>query len=169
MNEVIGFDCDGNIINYDLDLNELHKTLENILKNNKKSKIEEINDEIKKQKELKNINSKQVSDTHHTFEKLYEQRVILFSILCNQFPELSWKSKKHYNEEIDPMFNGDFIAGINTPKGQATFHIKLKYWNLFNIQELDRAFEYDGYNVDDVIERLLSLNEYEVKQKKLLK
>lgn len=129
-------------------------------------KIEEINNEIKKQKELKNINSKQISDTHHTFEKLYEQRVVLFSILCNQFPELSWKSKKHYNEEVDPMFNGDFIAGINTPKGQATFHMKLKYWDLFNIQELDRALEYDGYSVDDVIERLLSLNEYQPNQKK---
>lgn len=61
-----------------------------------KSKIDEINDEIKKQKELKNISTKQVSDTHHTFEKLYEQRVVLFSILCNQFPEISWKSKKTF-------------------------------------------------------------------------
>lgn len=136
---------------------------------NKKSKIEEINNEIKKQKELKKIRTKEVSDTHHTFEKLYEQRVVLFSILCNQFPEISWKSKKHFNEETDPMFNGDFIAGINTPKGQATFHMKLKYWDLFNVKELDRALKYDGYTVDDVIERLLSLNEYEKNIKKLIK
>ena len=136
---------------------------------NKNLKIEEINTEIKKQKKLKNINTKEVSDTHHTFEKLYEQRVVLFSILCNRFPEISWKSKQHFNEENDPMFNGDFIAGINTPKGQATFHMKLKYWDLFNIQELDRALEYDGYSVDDVIERLLSLNEYNSDAKKLIK
>lgn len=83
-----------------------------------------INKEIEKQKQLKNINTKQISDTHHTFEVLYKQRLILFSVLCNKFPEISWKSKKHYDEENDPMFNGDFIAGINTPKGTATFHIK---------------------------------------------
>ena len=43
--------------------------------------------------------------------------------------------KKHFEEETDPMFNGDFIAGINTPQGPATYHIKLEYWDLFNIIE----------------------------------
>ena len=128
-----------------------------------------INKEIKKQKQLKNINTKQISDTHHTYEVLYKQRLILFSILCNKFPEISWKSKKHFDEENDPMFNGDFIAGINTPKGPATFHIKLKYWDLFNVIELDRAFAYDGSSVEDVMDRLLSLNEYGNDNKRFIK
>jgi len=130
---------------------------------------EKINIEIEKQKQLKNINTKQISDTHHTYEVLYKQRLILFSILCNKFPEISWKSKKHFDEENDPMFNGDFIAGINTPKGPATFHIKLKYWDLFNVIELDRAFPYDGSSVEDVMDRLLSLNEYGNDNKRFIK
>ena len=128
-----------------------------------------INKEIEKQKQLKSINTKQISDTHHTYEVLYKQRLILFSILCNKFPEISWKSKKHYDEENDPMFNGDFIAGINTPKGTATFHIKLKYWDLFNVTELDRAYPYDGSSVEDIMGRLLSLNEYGNEEKQLRK
>lgn len=128
-----------------------------------------INKEIKKQKQQKNINTKQISDTHHTYEVLYKQRLILFSILCNKFSEIAWKSKKHYDEENDPMFNGDFIAGINTPKGPATFHIKLKYWDLFNVIELDRAFPYDGSSVEDVMDRLLSLNEYGNDNKRFIK
>ena len=130
---------------------------------------EKINIEIEKQKQLKNINTKQISDTHHTYEVLYKQRLILFSILCNKFSEISWKSKKHFDEENDPMFNGDFIAGINTPKGPATFHIKLKYWDLFNVIELDRAFPYDGSSVEDVMDRLLSLNEYGNDNKRFIK
>lgn len=67
------------------------------------------------------------------------------------------------------MFNGDFIVGINTPKGPATFHIKLKYWDLFNVIELDRAFAYDGSSVEDVMDRLLSLNEYGNDNKRFIK
>lgn len=130
---------------------------------------EKINIEIAKMKELNSINTKQISDTHHTYEILYKQRLILFSILCNKFSEISWKSKKHFDEENDPMFNGDFIAGINTPKGPATFHIKLKYWDLFNVIELDRAFPYDGSSVGDVMDRLLSLNEYGNDNKRFIK
>ena len=55
------------------------------------------------------------------------------------------------------MYEGDFIAGINTPEGVATFHIKLKYWDLFDIPEISRAPKYDNYTSDDVLSRILSL------------
>ena len=56
------------------------------------------------------------------------------------------------------MFNDSFIAGINTPEGIATYHIKLKYWNLFDIPEIDRAPKYDEYTPSEVIERVYSLS-----------
>ena len=101
--------------------------------------------------------TKGISDTHHTFEMLYYQRMILFALVCQAYPTLSFKSKKHYDEVNDPMFNGDFIVGINTPKGLATFHFKLKYWDLFNIQELEHAPKYDGYSDEEDTQRLSSL------------
>ena len=72
-------------------------------------------------------------DVWHTFRTLYKHRIYLFFVLCNKFPELSWKPKKHFNEENDSMFNSDFMAGINTPKGIATYYIKLEYWDLFKV------------------------------------
>ena len=55
------------------------------------------------------------------------------------------------------MFPGSFIAGINTPEGIATYHIKLQYWDLFNIPELEKAPKYDNYDNNEVLKRILSL------------
>ena len=123
-------------------------------------KIDEINQTIKTSANSGEISSKDVSDRWHTFRTLYKHRIYLFSVLCNQFPEISWKTKKHYDEENDPMFNGDFMAGINTPEGIVSYHIKLEYWNLFNVPEIEHGPKYDGYTDEDVLERLLSLNTY---------
>ena len=120
-------------------------------------KIDEINNMIREYKKSKVISTKQISDGHHTFDELYKHRIILFCTLCNLLPNIAWKSKKHYDEENDPMFDGNFIAGMNTPEGIVTYHIKLEYWDLFNISELDRAPKYDGYTSDDVLKRILSL------------
>jgi len=129
-------------------------------------KIKEINELIKKYSESGLISSKDVSDTHHTFRELYQQRLVMFCTLCNLFPNLSWKSRKHFDEENDPMFNGDFIAGINTPNGTSTYHIKLEYWDLFEVPEIDRAPKYDGYTANDVTSRILSLSKIKIKDKK---
>lgn len=101
--------------------------------------------------------TKKISDGNHTFGELYEERTALFCALCNLLPDISWKSKEHFDEKNDPMFNGDFIAGINAPKGIITFHIKLKYWDNFKVPELECAPPYDGYSSQNVIDRLFSI------------
>lgn len=121
------------------------------------NKIEEINEMIQENKKLGIISSKDISDGHHTFGELYKNRIILFCTLCNLLPNISWKSKKHFDEENDPMFSDNFIAGINTPEGIATYHIKLKYWDLFDVPELEKAPKYDNYNNEEVLKRILSL------------
>lgn len=120
-------------------------------------RVEQINELIQISKKEENIKTKEISDGHHTFQELYNQITILWAIMCNTPPTLSWKSKKHDDEENNPMFNGDFIVGINTPNGPATRHIKLEYWDLFAIQELKHALPYDGYSPKENTERLLSL------------
>lgn len=121
------------------------------------AKIDEINNLILESKLNNEISTKDISDTHHTFGELYKHRILLFCTLCNTYKDISWKSKKHFDEENDPMFEDSFIAGINTPNGIASYHIKLKYWDLFDIQELEHAPKYDLYTNDDVIERIMSL------------
>lgn len=57
------------------------------------SKIAEINNTIKENKQLRNISTKDISDGHHTFGELYTNRIILFCTLCNLLPDILWKSK----------------------------------------------------------------------------
>lgn len=101
---------------------------------------------------------KNVSDGYHTFGDYADMRNIYFIALCNAYSDLSWKSKNHFDEEHDPMFDGDFIAGIFTPDGPITQHLKLKFWDDLNVQEIERAPQYDGYTEEDVIVRIKSLH-----------
>ena len=96
-----------------------------------------------------------ISDGYHTFNELYHHRMILFSIICNQNKKLSWKSRLH---EDGTMFDNYFIVGINTPKGQFTYHYDLKHWNKFNVKEVNKAQKWDGHNSKDIV-RLFSLLE----------
>jgi hypothetical protein len=96
-----------------------------------------------------------LSDGYHTFNELYHHRAVLFSVICNQNKDKAWKSKLHAD---GTMFDGYFIVGIDTPKGTYTYHYQMKYWDLFDVKELERAPEWDGHKPEDV-DRLLSLAE----------
>ena len=81
------------------------------------------------------------SDGYHTFNELYHHRAVLFSVICNMFPEKSWKSKLH---DTGDMFDGMFIVGIETEYGQATYHYDIEpYWNTFKVKELEKAPKWD--------------------------
>jgi hypothetical protein len=55
------------------------------------------------------------------------------------------------------MFDDEtFICGIETPKGQYTYHYNTRYWPMFSGKVLDFAPEWDGHKPDDV-DRLMSL------------
>ena len=54
-----------------------------------------------------------------------------------------WKSKKHNSEENDPILSRSFIADINISDGIATYHIKLQYWDLFDIPGSKKVLKYD--------------------------
>ena len=95
----------------------------------------------------------QLSDGHHTFEELYNHRMILTLIICLQNPSLCWKSLYHHD---GTMFKDSFIVGFNTPEGNFSYHYDMKYWDAFKISELPSAPEFDGHTSDDVV-RLLSL------------
>lgn len=101
------------------------------------------------------VDADNVSDGYHTFNELYNDRTKLFAVILNSHPEVSWKCRRHANKK-DKMPEGMFIAGINTPEGQFTYHQKLSYWDEFKIPELISAPTYDGH-ADKDIDRLSSL------------
>ncbi len=101
------------------------------------------------------FSTKDISDKWHTFGDLYHHRMILTLCLVKLLPDYSWKSKLHHD---GTMFEDSFIVGFNTPKGQYSYHYDLEYWDMFDVEKLDKAPEYDGHKPED-IDRLLGLVE----------
>lgn len=100
------------------------------------------------------VSRKEITDGYHTFDELYYHRMVLFSIICNQNKEIAWKSRLHHD---GTMFDEDsFIVGVETSEGQYTYHYHLKYWDMYDVKELDYAPEYDGHKPSDIT-RLLSI------------
>ena len=103
------------------------------------------------------------SDGYHTFNELYHHRAVLFSVIVRDHPEITWKSKVHHD---GTMFDGMFIVGIETPKGQATYHYDIDpYWEMFDCKELERAPEWDGHTPDEAIERIATLGRGECQRR----
>lgn len=125
-----------------------------MIKNTVNRKIGEFNKFIAdNRKKGIDFSAGNVTDGYHTFNELYFHRMTLFSIICATFKEYAWKSRKHHD---GTMFDGMFIVGITTPKGQYSYHYDNKYWFNFDVKELENAPEWDGHKPEDVT-RLLSL------------
>lgn len=97
-----------------------------------------------------------LSDGYHTFNGLYEQRMILFAALVKAYKDRSWKSYRH--EDGEYCFGGGwFIVGIDTPEGTYTYHYENKYWEMFDCKDLPRSPHWDGHTEADAETRLMSL------------
>lgn len=106
-------------------------------------------------------NTGNVSDGYHTFNDLYEQRMILFATLVNLFPDISWKTRRHENGE--PCFPDSdyFLVTIETPNGNYGYHFDMMYWDYFHCKEIEKAKPWDGYTDKDA-RRLFSLKRKEL-------
>lgn len=107
-------------------------------------------------------------DGYHTFDELYNHRITLFLALCRHRHVLLgmenpgkyklWRSRKHADGS---EWDGWFIMGIGTEPGkQITYHLPNDRWNEVqtgDIEDLERAPEWDGHTSDDVIDRLKQL------------
>ena len=127
-------------------------------KDNSLLSLSNIQDLIKQYKHS-NPNSSvgSLSDGYHTFDELYHHRSMLFLALClTAFKDKAWKSLLH-EEGGDPMYNGMFIMGVETPYGQATYHYDIDpYWEKAkNVKEVYHAPKFDGHTPNDAIDRIL--------------
>lgn len=100
----------------------------------------------------------ETSDGYHTFNELYEFRLLYNAALFNEWSLQNkynvHKSKKHFDGE-DCFGGGWFIVMANLPTGQISNHYELKDWDLFKCDEREKAEEWDGHTAKDVSKRLL--------------
>lgn len=95
----------------------------------------------------------ETSDGYHTFNELYHHRMVLFSIICNSKKDVAFKSKLHAD---GTMFDDYFIVGVKTAIGYYTYHYHIDNWQRFDVDEVEKAPEWDGHEPSD-IDRLLTL------------
>jgi len=109
-------------------------------------------------------------DGYHTFDELYEHRIVLFIALCKEKNKFYKHLKETYKKSVKDSlgvwraklhsdgtsFDGWFILGIDKEKGkQITYHLPISKWEETEFAEtLDKAPEWDGHTSDDVLERL---------------
>lgn len=104
-----------------------------------------------------------ISDGYHTFDELYEHRIVNFIAVCRlckaffrSFPEV-WISKKHSDGSEWP---GWFIMGIGSEPGeQISYHLPMSKWEECHkiASEWSHAPEWDGHTSADVLKRLAAL------------
>ena len=104
------------------------------------------------------IEYKNLAFVWHNSAELLEFNLEFLCLFTALYPELSFVSLKHYDEENDPMHNGDFITGLYTEEGTIAEHFKLEYLNEFaHAPEIERGPKYDNYDDKDFMYRLNSL------------
>lgn len=99
----------------------------------------------------------ETSDGYHTFNELYEYRLVYNALYANEFakrqPLAVNKSKRHADGEL--CFGGGwFVVTMFLPTGQVTNHYELKDWDKFHCDELDTAPEWDGHTPQEALHRL---------------
>lgn len=104
-------------------------------------------------------------DEHHTMKELYFQRTLLWAVICNTYKDKAFKAKFH---EDGTMYDEMFIAVISTDIGDYSFHIKSKYWDLFDIEAKETYENYDEHKPEDIGRLLYMIKELNTTTRKPL-
>ena len=113
---------------------------------------------IFKKLKVENIDMGEVSDGYHTFNELYEYRLLynasMFNELAKQGLYNVHKSKLHSDGTIPFGDENWFIVQAELPTGQISNHYEMKDWDLFQVPIKEKANQYDGHTPQDVAKRL---------------
>lgn len=102
----------------------------------------------------------ETSDGFHTFNELYDHRMLLTAALVNHWAVHDPHGPDHHDvhkswlHHDGTMFGGMFKVVAQLPTGQISYHFDAEHWDLFTIPERERAVEWDGHTAADVAERL---------------
>lgn len=112
---------------------------------------------------LEELGRGEASDGHHTHNELYAYRLaynaLYFNMLAGYSASSVTKSWKHHDGE--PCFGVTeegkrwFIVTAELLGGQVSNHYREEHWDLFKVEEVETAPEWDGHTPAEALERLL--------------
>lgn len=101
------------------------------------------------------------SDGYHTFDELYEFRMLYHAAFVKALPKYQGRSltpttvKSWKHSDGEPCFGGGWFIVVTTlPTGQISNHYEEQFWDLFQVPEVDLPPEFDGHTPHDVLRRL---------------
>lgn len=98
-----------------------------------------------------------ISDGYHTFEELYDFRLVYNACLFNEWAErgIYEVHKSHKHGDGEECFGGGwFVVMATTPFGQISNHYRDCHWGIFQCEERELADVWDGHTAADVVDRL---------------
>lgn len=111
-----------------------------------------------------NVKKGDISDGYHTFNELYEFKMLYNAAFVNEYikthPHAAEKATRH-SDGKECFGGGWFVVNVMLPTGLISNHYKLNFENefLFNCEDKFIAkFKYDGHTNQDVVERLKKFN-----------
>jgi hypothetical protein len=108
----------------------------------------------------------QVSDGYHTFDELYHYRMLYNAAFVNQLAytadergvsdktPIPVKSWRHSDGELCFGKDNYFVVVVQLPTGQVSNHYHGEHWDLFQVDQVERAPEWDGHTPQQAAERL---------------
>lgn len=98
----------------------------------------------------------EASDGYHTFNELYEFRLLLHAFAAQAWHARGWHVVKSYRHHDGGLcFGGGwFIVTAQLPSGQVSNHYRASDWDLFDVPEVETPPEWDSHDTKDVLSRL---------------
>lgn len=95
------------------------------------------------------------SDGYHTFNELYEYRMLYNAAFFNTLEGRYNVHKSRRHSDGKECFGGGwFIVMADLPTGQISNHYELKDWDLFKVPEKELADKWDGHTPQEAARRL---------------
>ncbi len=99
----------------------------------------------------------QISDGYHTFEQLYQYRMLYNALLFNEWVDKVEVGKsKTTNPDGTPLDGNWFVVWAFLPNGMISNHYPIEHWELFKVPEVNIAVGFDGHTSTDVVERIIN-------------
>ena len=119
-------------------------------------RLEELNEKCESQSIKFYDEYDHISDGYHTFQELYDYRMVYNAAMFNLLPKSFNVHKSLRHNTGEECFGGGwFIVMADLPTGQVSNHYETKYWDLFHCEEREKAEEWDGHSPQVAYMRLL--------------